>query len=111
MSVRQQLRDSGLFDENVGTESNDTVHCYRLFRCNRLWRKKGDRVDGYLPSSDIFRKCSEKGKFPNPDRLYEFFTRQQWAHSIIETNSNEAFMNRDSQHVAEVVEIIRGGQE
>ncbi len=105
MSVRQQLRDSGLFDEN--DPQNRPVHrgaqCFRLTGAER-----GASIYATdLGHFQIREGALENGRFPNNARLYEFVRANSFG---ISSNNARGIMIRDS-HIAEVVDIIRGGLE
>ena len=103
MSVGQHLIDSGLFEELSRQESNDTVRLGVIgYRHATVYVPRGDRA------MDITLSAFRNERFPNNDRLDEFFRDNG---RIVHRNaSNEAYQI-GGQHVAEVVEIIRGGQE
>ena len=105
MSVRQQLRDSGLFDEN--DPQRRPVH--RGAQCFRL---RGAERGASIYATDlghfqIREGALENGRFPNNARLYAFVHANNFD---VSRNNARGFMIRDS-HIGEVIEIIRGGLE
>ena len=105
MSVRQQLRDSGLFDEN--DPQRRPVHKGAQSFPLRGAKRGASIYATNLGHFQIRESALEKGKFPNPARLYAFVRAN---HFDISRNNARGFMIRDS-HIGEVIEIIRGGQE
>ena len=106
MSVRQQLRDNGLFDEN--DPQNRPVHrgaqCFRLIGAER-----GASI--YATDAGTFGiriQALDKGRFGKANA--ELFTFAHANYCEISPNNQKAYMIFDS-HIAEVVDIIRGGRE
>ena len=102
MSIRQQLRDSGLFDELREQKSTGSV---------------GFQAKGY-PYSTIYalrddirfdiRVCAlELGRFPNNRKLYDFVRRHHDRKVRGEDNPAHAFQ-LSGEHISEVIEIVRG---
>ena len=106
MSVKQYLRDSGLFDENP-PQKNPTYPgtvCFPLRRAER-----GASI--YATDAGTFGiriQALDKGRFGKANA--ELFTFAHANYCEISPNNQKAYMIFDS-HIAEVVDIIRGGRE
>lgn len=104
MSVIQQLRDSGLFDEYPRPKSGGNVRF---------------EVTGWR-SATIYANESEihiwvraftayvRGRFPSNDRLHELVCSRSHGYYRDPKGPNPAYKLR-GEHVPEVIEIIRDG--
>lgn len=102
MSVIQQLRDSGLFNEKI--PQNRPVYrgtvCFQL-----IGEEYGESI--YATDEGNFQIRENPlnlGKFPNNDRLYAFVSANSFG---MTSNNAHAFMINDC-HIGEVIDIIRG---
>ena len=96
VSVKQILRDSGLFKEHP------TSSYVRFTVCGR-----GDASIFVQPNSkfDIREPALERGKFPNSPRLHEFASRE----GRIWIQNDARIFRLESEQVGAVVDIIRDG--
>ena len=102
MSVKQQLRESGLFDDGKLQPSNGTVSF-------QVTGRKGATI--YVTKSEreiqIFDRAFTNNNFPNNRKLHDFVRRHK--HGMArEDNPNRAFKLK-GEHIAEVIEVIRSG--
>ena len=103
MSVKQQLRDSGLFIENKPQKRP-------VFKGTVCFRLRGAQGGASIYATDVgnfqIRESPlNLGKFPNNDRLYKSVRTNFFDMS---PNNANAFMLHDS-HIGAVIEIIRQG--
>ena len=101
MSAKQQLRESGLFNENC--PQNRPVYTGTV-----CFQVRGARVGASIYATDegnfqIRESPLDLGKFPNNERLHEFVRANSFGMS---PNNANAYMIRDSR-IGEVIEIIR----
>ena len=103
MSVRQYLIDSGLFAELSRQPSNNTVRLGVIgYRHGTVYVPRGDRA------MDITLSAFRNDRFPNNQRLHEFFRNNG---RIVHRNApNEAYQI-GCEHVAGVIALIRAGRE
>ncbi len=103
MSIVNHLIDSGLFEELSRQPSNDTVRLGVIgidYPYTTIYAPRGDLT------MRITLSAFRNNRFPNNERLHEFFRDNG---RIAHRNAQNEAYELGCQHVAEVIEIIRGG--
>ena len=103
MSVKQQLRESGVFNDGKLQSSNGTVSFQVKGRYAATIYVPGNEQEVHIMDSAL-----RNSRFPNNAKLYDLVRRNK--HSMTRDKGNSAYAFRLSrQHIAEVIEVIRSG--
>ena len=106
MTAMQQLRDSGLFSE-LPPQSNGSV-CFQVEEMGAVVRGASIYVVNSGSEMHIRVSALENDRFPDNRQLAEFVRRN--AHGTVHGAGNSAYAYQlRSEHVGEVVAIIRSG--
>ena len=102
-SVKQQLEDSGLFDDGKLQQSTGTVSF-------QVTGRKGATI--YVTKSEreiqIFDRAFRNHNFPNNRKLYDFVLGHKHGMVRAEDNPNRTYKLK-VDHIEEVIDLIRSG--
>ena len=102
-SVKQQLRDSGLFDEGKLQHSTETVSF-------QVTGRRGATIYVLKNEQEIHIRDNalKNNNFPNSRKLYDFVRKRALGTVRGERDPNHAF-KLSRERIAEVIEVIRSG--
>ena len=103
MSVKQQLRESGLFDKGKLQHSTGTVSFQVTGRSGATIYVLKNEQDIHIRDNAL-----KNNKFPNSRKLYDLVRKRALGTVRGEKDPNHAF-KLSREHIAEVIEVIRPG--